>query len=128
MQVVVEFPSTEEEGSNCHVTVGALTVPLSDVKTRSMLEVLLRWRRRRRLRHSYLTDSVNSVFFRAFVSEQKVCGAVSYNLYENSTAAYEVVFSNVQRGDVARIKPAFDALIQEYACSLSFPQHAVRRY
>ena len=103
------FPSTEEEGSNCHVTVGALTVPLADVRTRSMIEVVL----------SYLTDSINSVFFKAFVSEKKVCGSVSYNLYENSTAAYEVLFTNVKREDTRSIKPAFDALIQEYA-RLSF--------
>ena len=38
----MEFPSTEEAGSNCHVSVGALTVPLADIKTRSMIEVLLK--------------------------------------------------------------------------------------
>lgn len=37
----VFFPSAEEEGSNCHVSIAARTVPLSDLKTRSMIEVLL---------------------------------------------------------------------------------------
>ena len=70
---------------------------------------------------SYLTESVNSVFFKTFVSEQKVCGSVSYNLYENSTAAYEVLFSNVKRDDATRIKPMFDALIQEYLHCMPLP-------
>ena len=63
------------------------------------------------MRSRYLTDSINSVFFKYFVNDQQLCGAVSYNLFENAIAAYEVVFSNVKREEVQAIKPHFDTVI-----------------
>lgn len=63
------------------------------------------------VRGRYLTDSINSVFFKHFVNDHQLCGAVSYNLFENAIAAYEVVFSNVKREEVQAIKPHFDAVI-----------------
>ena len=45
------------------------------------------------------------------MNDHQLCGAVSYNLFENAIAAYEVVFSNVKREEVQAIKPHFDAVI-----------------
>lgn len=70
---------------------------------------------------SYLTDSTNSPFCQFFVNQRKVCGEVSYNLYENSVVAFEFVFSNVDQDHISKIREYFDSVIQRYALFLQHP-------
>ena len=63
------------------------------------------------LHNSYLTDSTNSVLSQYFVVEEKLCGAVSYDVYDNRIASYYIQFSNVEKAAIHRIRSEFDRLI-----------------
>ena len=43
-----------------------------------------------------------------------MCGEVSYDTYDNRTAAYCIQFSNVEKESIDRIRPEFGRLIQRY--------------
>ena len=121
----MEFPSGSSEGSNNYVSISGRVGRIDDFERVMRLTILLEYFWLDFCHSSYLTDSTNSPFCQFFVNQQKVCGEVSYNLYENSVVAFEFVFSNVDQHHTSKIRDYFDTVIRSYSffslllCNLS---------